>query len=70
MKIVAIIPARAGSKGIPMKNLKKLNGIPLIAHSILAAIQSKMVNKVIVSTNDSEIASISKSYGGGGIKTK
>lgn len=63
MKIVAIIPARAGSKGIPMKNLKKLNGIPLIAYSILAAIQSKMVNKVIVSTNDSEIASISKSYG-------
>lgn len=63
MKIIAIIPARAGSKGIPRKNLKMLNGIPLIAYSIIAANQSKMIEKVIVSTNDNEIAEVSTSYG-------
>ena len=63
MKIIAIIPARAGSKGIPRKNLKLLNGIPLIAYSIIAANQSKMIEKVIVSTDDNEIAEVSSSYG-------
>ena len=63
MNIVTIIPARSGSKGIPGKNLKMLNGTPLIAYSILAANQSKMVNKVLVSTNDSKIAEVSSSYG-------
>lgn len=53
-KIVAIIPARKGSKGIPNKNIIKLNGIPLIEHSILQAKNSKLIDKVIVST-DSEI---------------
>lgn len=63
MNIVGIIPARGGSKGIPRKNIKMLAGKPLVAHTIEAAIKSKYIDKVIVSTEDNEIASISKQYG-------
>lgn len=62
-KFVVIIPARGGSKGIPNKNLKELLGKPLIAYSIECAINSKYVDKVIVSTDSSEIAEVSKKYG-------
>lgn len=62
-KFVVIIPARGGSKGIPNKNLKELLGKPLIAYSIECAFNSKYVDKVIVSTDSPEIASISKKYG-------
>ena len=62
-KIIAIIPARGGSKGIPRKNIKLLGGKPLIAYSIEEALQSKHINKVIVSTEDKEIAEVSKKYG-------
>jgi len=61
MNILAIIPARGGSKGLPKKNMKKLNGIPLIEHTIRIAKQSKKINKIIVSTDDKQIAQISKS---------
>jgi N-acylneuraminate cytidylyltransferase len=60
---VAIIPARGGSKRIPRKNIKDFFGKPIIAYSIDAAIQSKCFDKVIVSTDDQEIANIALQYG-------
>jgi len=62
-KILAVITARGGSKGIPQKNLRTLLGKPLIAYSIQAAVQSRTLNKVIVSTDDENIANVSKQYG-------
>ena len=62
-KILAIIPARGGSKGIPRKNIQKLAGKPLIAYSIEVALKAKLVDRVIVSTDDEEIAEISIEYG-------
>lgn len=61
--VVAIIPARGGSKGVPKKNIKMLLGKPLIAYSIDHAINSIEVDKVIVSTDCAEIANISEEYG-------
>jgi N-acylneuraminate cytidylyltransferase len=63
MKNLAIIPARGGSKRIPRKNIKPFLGKPIIAYSIEAAIESKLFDEVMVSTDDEEIASISKQYG-------
>ena len=60
---ICIIPARGGSKRIPRKNIKEFNGIPIIAYSIRAAIESNCFDKVIVSTDDEEIARVSKDYG-------
>lgn len=60
---IAIIPARGGSKRIPRKNIKDFNGKPIIAYSIETAIKSKVFSKVIVSTDDEEIAEVSKKYG-------
>ena len=62
-KIVAIIPARCGSKGVPNKNIKPLAGFPLIAYSIKAAIKSKLIDRVIVSTDSEEYAEIAREYG-------
>jgi len=59
MKILGIIPARGGSKGIPQKNIRKIGEKPLIQHSIEAAKKSK-INKIIVSTDDQKIAKIAK----------
>lgn len=61
--MIAIIPARGGSKGLPGKNIKLLNGKPLIAYTIEAALGSKYINRVIVSTDSAEIADIAKKYG-------
>lgn len=61
--MIAIIPARGGSKGLPGKNIKKLLGKPLIAWTIDAAKKSKYIDRIIVSTEDEEIAEIAKSYG-------
>lgn len=61
--MLAIIPARGGSKGLPGKNIKLLNRKPLIAYTIEAALRSKEVTRVIVSTDDEEIAKIAKEYG-------
>lgn len=60
---VAIIPARGGSKRIPRKNIKVFAGKPMIAYAINAAIVSGLFEHVIVSTDDEEIASISRQYG-------
>lgn len=62
-KIIAIIPARGGSKGLPGKNIRELNGKPLIAYSIEAALNSGVFDKVIVSTDSEEIAEVSKKFG-------
>lgn len=61
--MLAIIPARGGSKGLPGKNIKLLNGKPLIAYTIEAALQSKLITRVIVSTDDEEIAKVAKNFG-------
>lgn len=63
MKLLAIIPARGGSKGIPRKNIKPLYGKPLIGWSIDAAKKSKFVERVVVSTEDDEIAKIACELG-------
>lgn len=62
-KCVAIIPARGGSKRIPKKNIKDFFGKPLIAYSIETALKSKLFDRIIVSTDDEEIARIAKEYG-------
>jgi N-acylneuraminate cytidylyltransferase len=62
MEILAIIPARGGSKGIPMKNIKKLHGKPLIEYTINASLNSK-VNRTIVSTDNKKIAQIGEKLG-------
>ena len=61
--ILAVIPARGGSKGIPRKNLQPLLGVPLVAHSIRHAREAQLVDRVIVSTDDDEIASVSTAAG-------
>jgi N-acylneuraminate cytidylyltransferase len=61
--ILGVIPARGGSKGIPKKNIKTICGKPLIAWTIEAAKQSQLLDRFIVSTEDQQIADISKSYG-------
>jgi CMP-N,N'-diacetyllegionaminic acid synthase len=62
-RIIGVIPARGGSKGLPRKNIKDLNGIPLIAYSINAAKESKCFDRIIVSTDNAEIKNISLKYG-------
>lgn len=61
--ILALIPARGGSKGIPRKNIKNFAGYPLIAWSIAAGVQAHTVNRVIVSTDDHEIADVARACG-------
>ncbi|MFT3892269.1 MAG: acylneuraminate cytidylyltransferase [Anaerolineales bacterium] len=61
--ILALIPARGGSKGIPRKNIRNFAGHPLIAWSIAAGLQSKSVSRVIVSTDDEEIAAVARECG-------
>src|SRR5574337_355143 len=60
---LALIPARSGSKGIPRKNIRDFAGYPLVAWSIAAGLQAKSVRRVIVSTDDEEIAAVSREYG-------
>lgn len=61
--MIALILARGGSKGVPKKNVKELNGIPLIFYPIDAANKSNLISSVFVSTDDEEISEISKKYG-------
>jgi CMP-N,N'-diacetyllegionaminic acid synthase len=63
MKILAIIPARGGSKGVPGKNIKLLNGKPLLAYTAEIALQSQHLTEVIVSTEDKQIMEVAKSLG-------
>lgn len=61
--MIAIVPARGGSKGLPGKNIRDFLGKPLIAHTIEAALNSKYISEVIISTDDAEIYRIALSYG-------
>jgi len=61
-KVVCVIPARGGSKGVPRKNIKLLAGKPLIAYTIEQALESKYIDRTIVSTEDDEIADISRQF--------
>ena len=61
--LTALIPARGGSKGVPRKNIRTLAGYPLIAYSIIACKKSKFINRVVVSTDDEEIAKVSALFG-------
>jgi len=63
MRVLGIIPARGGSKGLPKKNIKILGEKPLIAWSIEAGLKSKLINKVIVTSDNNEIIDISRKYG-------
>lgn len=62
-KVVALIPARGGSKGVPQKNIQKIKGYPLIAYSIAAGRLAKSIDRVIVSTDSKEIAQIALDFG-------
>ena len=66
--ILAIIPARGGSKGIPGKNIKEFAGKPLIVHSIEASLKCPLVNRTVVSTDDDKIAEVSTAHGAQVIK--
>ena len=61
--MIAIIPARGGSKGLPRKNIRELNGKPLIAYAIDCASKARHIDRVIVSTDDPEIADVARQYG-------
>lgn len=63
MKNLAVIPARSGSKGLKDKNIKLLNGKPLLAYSVEAAVQSQLFEEVMVSTDSAYYADIARSYG-------
>ena len=63
MMILGITPARGGSKGIPRKNIKMITGLPLVAWTIRAAKESKLLSRYIVSTEDDEIAAVSRQHG-------
>ncbi len=62
MKILGLIPARGGSKGVPDKNIKLIDGKPLIAYTIEAAKESKLLTKIVVSTDSNKIIDIVKKY--------
>lgn len=63
VKVLFLITARGGSKGVPRKNIKKISGIPLVAYKIIAARKSNIEGRIIVSTDDLEIAQICRDYG-------
>lgn len=61
--MIALIPARGGSKGVPNKNKRIVGGLPLIAHTIMAAQKALSIERIIVTTDDKEIAKIAVDYG-------
>jgi CMP-N-acetylneuraminic acid synthetase len=63
MRILGLIPARGGSKGVPRKNIKLLCGRPLLAYTAEAALASRLISRVILSTEDEEIAQIGQRFG-------
>lgn len=63
VEVLAVIPARGGSKGIPGKNIRSFAGFPLIAYSIAAGLQAKTVTRTIVSTDSEEIAAVARAWG-------
>ncbi len=63
MEVLAIIPARGGSKGLPRKNILPLLGKPLLAYTIEQARRARLIDRVVVSTDDEEIAQVARTYG-------
>lgn len=63
MRVLGIIPARGGSKGVPRKNIRLLGGKPLLAYTAESSLQSKKLTRIILSTEDEEIAEIGRQYG-------
>jgi N-acylneuraminate cytidylyltransferase len=63
VEVLAIVPARGGSKGLPNKNILPLSGHPLIAYSIKAGLDSVLTTRVMVSTDSESIAEVAKKYG-------
>ena len=63
MKPICFIGARGGSKGVPRKNIRLIDGKPLIAYTIQSALKSKLFSHIFVSTEDKQIASVAKKYG-------
>ena len=63
MNILAIIPARGGSKGVPRKNVLPLAGKPLLAYNVEAALASRFINRVVISTDDAEIGAVAQEFG-------
>jgi len=63
LKVLALLPARSGSKGLPRKNVRLLGGKPLVAYTIEHALRARLVTRTIVSTDDAEIADIARQYG-------
>ncbi|MBF0249323.1 MAG: acylneuraminate cytidylyltransferase family protein [Alphaproteobacteria bacterium] len=63
LEVLALVPARGGSKSIPRKNVRHLNGKPLIAHSIEHGLRSKHITRVVCTTDDSEIADVARQHG-------
>ena len=62
-EIVAVIPARGGSKGVPRKNLREVGGVPLVVRAIRSAQAAASVDRVVVSTDDAEIAAVAFAAG-------
>lgn len=62
-RVLAVIPARAGSKGLPRKNLAELDGVPLLGHAVRFAASVPEVSRCVVSTDDNEIAAVARAYG-------
>lgn len=61
--VLALIPARGGSKGVPEKNLRELLGSPLLAYSVVAAARTRLVNRIVVTTDDDKIAEAARRFG-------
>jgi N-acylneuraminate cytidylyltransferase len=63
MRVLAVVPARGGSKGVPRKNLQLLGGKPLVAHAVQAALAARCVTRVLCTTDDPEIADVARAAG-------
>lgn len=63
MRVLGIIPARGGSKGVPRKNIRSLGGKPLLAYTVESALSSKLLTHTVLSTDDAEIAEVGRSLG-------
>ena len=60
--VIALVPARGGSKGVARKNLRKVDGLPLVAHSLMAALDSEVVDEVYLSSEDAEILAVGREH--------
>ena len=63
IEVVAVIPARGGSKGVPRKNVRRVGGVPLVGRAVAAALAAERIDRVVVSTDDDEIAAVAEEWG-------